>query len=179
MEKKADSSVEAAAEPVVGDLHRQVQRLRGQNEVLKDQLMNTSLINEHTKVMHTSTDPDKIIRTILLGIQEIIEFDRVILFEIDAKKFCVKPKAWVGIDEAELQDLNIPLGFDGGELTDAIFLNRHFVVDQPDPAIDQFAHRFQSKSYLVMPLVSKITRSCWEAKSCKKHSCPAHGSYNP
>ncbi|MBD3392861.1 MAG: SpoIIE family protein phosphatase [Chitinivibrionales bacterium] len=161
------------------DVGRQMNRLRNQNENLKAQLMNTSLINELTKVMHSSTDPDRIVKTVLLGIQEIIEFDRVVLFEIDTREFCLKPKDWVGIDESSLADLTIPMGFEGGEITDAVFLNRHFLVDNPDPEADVFAERLDSKSYLVMPLISKMTRSCWDAKNCKKLSCPAHGSFNP
>jgi len=164
---------------VAADLQRQAQRLRNQNELLKAQLMNTSLVNELTKVMHSSTDPEKILRTVLLGIQEIVEFDRVALLSIDPKRFCLRPKAWVGMDEALISDLSIPLGFEGGEVTDAIFLNRHFVVEDPDPVLDPFAKRLKSRSYLVMPLISKMTRPCWEVKNCRKLSCPAHGSYNP
>jgi serine phosphatase RsbU (regulator of sigma subunit) len=161
------------------DLQKQLGRIRSHNELLKSQLMNTSLINELTKVMHSSTNPEKIIRTILLGIQEIVEFDRVILFEIDEKQFQLKPKSWVGFQEHDLDELVIPLGFEGGEITDSIFLNRHILVEQTDAQSDPFATRLSSKSYLVMPLISKITRSCWEAKKCKKLSCPAHGGFNP
>ncbi len=153
--------------------------LKKQNELLKAQLMNTSLINELTKVLHSSTDPEAIIRTVLLGIQEITELDRVILFEIDRKAFCLRPKAWVGVESTLLEEIKIPLGFEGGEITDAIFLNRHFIIEDPDPDNDVFLKRLRSHSYLVMPFVSKITRKCWEVKSCNKTSCPVHGGFNP
>jgi|GEM_PF-466570 len=179
MSKKTFAARTSPEMPQADDIQRQIQRLRTQNDLLKAQLMNTSLINELTKVMHSSTDPEKIIRTVLLGIQEIVEFDRVILFEIDRNRFCLKPKAWAGFNESDIQDFTISLGFEGGEITDSIFLNRHFVVEQPDAAVDPFTKKVQSKSYLVMPLISKITRSCWESKGCKKLSCPAHGSFNP
>jgi serine phosphatase RsbU (regulator of sigma subunit) len=161
------------------ELERRIAALKNQNELLKSQLMNTSLINELTKVMHTSTDPEAIIRTVLLGIQEITELDRVILFAIDRKAFCLRPQAWVGLDAEQVENITIPLGFEGGEITDAIFLNRHFVIEEPDPDADLFLKRFQSRSYLVMPFVSKITRTCWEVKGCDKTSCPVHGGFNP
>jgi transcriptional regulator with GAF, ATPase, and Fis domain len=53
-----------------------IQQLSEQNELLKSQLMNTSLIHELTKVLHSCTDFEGIIKTVLLAIQEILEFDR-------------------------------------------------------------------------------------------------------
>jgi serine phosphatase RsbU (regulator of sigma subunit) len=179
MNKKNLPAKEAQSERDHDDIQKQVTRLRSHNDILKAQLMNTSLINELTKVMHSSTDPDKIVRTILLGIQEIVEFDRVILFDIDIKHFRLKPKSSVGCQESDIKDLTIPLGFEGGEITDSIFLNRHIIVEEPDPESDLFAEKLSSKSYLVIPLISKITRSCWETKKCKKVGCPAHGGFNP
>src|SRR5665647_1393524 len=78
------------------------QQIKMQNELLKTQLMSTSMIHELTKVLHTCTNLEGITKTVLLGIQEIIEFDRVILFEIDQKAFCLKPQSWVGIAEPSI-----------------------------------------------------------------------------
>jgi serine phosphatase RsbU (regulator of sigma subunit) len=156
-----------------------ISQLQNQNEILKAQLMNTSLINELTKVMHSSTDLEGIIRTILLGIQEITEFDRVILFSVDKANFHLKPKSWVGVSDADTINFSIPLGFEGGEITDSIFLNRHFIIDTPDSEFDPFAINLKSSSYLVIPLVSKVTRSCWDVKQCKNMLCPAREAFNP
>lgn len=160
-------------------LQEQLRTLKRQNELLKSQLMDTSLINEMTKVMHSSTDPERIIQTVLLGIQEITEFDRIVLFGINADEFRLEPKAWVGFDEASIRSLSIPLGFDGGEITDAIFLNRHFIVENPDSDFDVFARKLRSQSYLVIPFVSKVTRKCWEVGDCTNTTCSVHGSFNP
>jgi serine phosphatase RsbU (regulator of sigma subunit) len=154
-------------------------QVQSQNELLKAQLMNTSLINELTKVMHSSTDLEGIIRTILLGIQEITEFDRVILFAVDKNNFCLTPKSWVGIAEASNVNFSVPLGFEGGEITDAIFLNRHLIVEEPDAEFDTFALNLKSSAYLVIPLVSKVTRNCWDIKGCKNMLCPAREAFNP
>jgi serine phosphatase RsbU (regulator of sigma subunit) len=167
MENRASATVDEAA------------RLRGDVDVLKAQLMNSSLINELTKVMHSCTDLEGITKTLLLGIQEILEFDRVVLLAIDEEDFCLKPQSWVGVEESDLKQLKIPLGFEGGEVTDAVFLNRHLIVDAPDKDGDVFAQLFNTDSYLVIPLLSKATRKCWEHKSCNRTSCPAYGSHNP
>ena len=156
-----------------------VNDLQAKNEQLKAQLMNNSLIYELTKVMYSCTDQEGIIKTVLLGIKDIINFDRVILFSIDRENFLLKPRSSVGVREADLKDLVVTLGFEGGEITDAIFLNRHLVVDDPDKDNDPFFKALGSKSYLVIPLISKANRKCWEAKNCNKMTCPAYNGYNP
>lgn len=157
----------------------QSELLRTENEELKAQLMGNSLINELTRVLQSCTDLEGIIKTALLGIQDILGFSRVILFEIDREEFCLRPRSWVGCDELDPGKLAVPMGFDGGEITDAIFLNRHMIVDSPDATTDLFARTLGSFGYLVTPLVSKPTRKCWEVKSCDRMACPAHGSFNP
>ncbi|MBD3421221.1 MAG: SpoIIE family protein phosphatase [Chitinivibrionales bacterium] len=157
----------------------QVRQLTEHNEMLKAQLMNTSMITELTKVMHSNTDLDGILKTLLLGMQDILGFDRAILFSIDAEHFCLRPQAWVGCDDGLVETITIPLGFEGGEITDSIFLNKHLIIDQPDTQCDIFSRKMDSQSYLVIPLLSKATKKCWEFKVCNKTSCPAYGGYNP
>jgi serine phosphatase RsbU (regulator of sigma subunit) len=163
----------------MSDLSEKYTVVQEQNEQLKTQLMSNSLIYELTKVMHSCTDQEGIIKTVLLGIQEIISFPRVVLFEIDKETFSLKPKSWVGLQDADIKDLAIPLGFEGGEITDSIFLNRHLIVENPDETSDPFASALHSSSYLVIPLINKATRKCWEVKNCNKMTCPAYGGYNP
>lgn len=158
---------------------QRIAQLSSEIDLLKAQLMNSSLINELTKVMHSCTDLDGISKTLLLGIQEILQFDRVILFETNPETFSLRPRSSAGIDEKDINDLNIPLGFEGGEITDAIFLNRHLIVEKPDPTMDIFARRFKADNYLVIPVLSRATKKCWEHHQCSKTTCPAYGSYNP
>ncbi len=133
----------------------QLLQLKQQNELLKNQLMTTSLINELTKVMYTTTDPDNIIHTILLGIHEIAGFDRIILFNLNKEEFNLTPSAWFGIKSTQKKDFSIPLGFEGGEITDAIFLNRHLIVEDVLQDDDIFRQMFDSQSYIVIPLVGR------------------------
>ncbi len=139
----------------------QIDRLQQDTTTLKSQMMTNSLIDELTKVMHSKTTPESIIKTIMLGINEIASFDRVILFEIDKKSFCLKPQAWFGIDESIQKEYTIPLGFEGGEITDAIFLNRHLVVEEVFPEEDFFYKTFNSNSYLVIPLIGRVLATQW------------------
>ena len=55
----------------------------------------------------------------------------------------------------------------------------HILVENPDPNDDIFKKGLSSPGYLVIPLVNKINKKCWESKSCTKTACPAHGSVNP
>lgn len=160
------------------DLKEQINQLRSQNDLLKKQLMSSSLIHELTKVLHSCTDLGSVINTILLAIEDIIEFDRVILFKIDQENFRLKPDKNVGIGSVDINHLSIPLGFDGGEITDALFLNRHILVEEPDKN-DIFSKELSSPSYLVIPMINKVNKRCWEIKNCSKLTCAAHESYNP
>ncbi|MFW6244848.1 MAG: GAF domain-containing SpoIIE family protein phosphatase [Fibrobacterota bacterium] len=155
------------------------EELRIQNELLKSQLMNASLINELTKVLHSCTDLESIIKTVLLAFQDLLYFERVILFSIDEKKFCLTPRAWVGFEAEEVEKISIPLGFEGGDITDAIFLNRHIIVEEPDENSDIFYNRLDSPSYLNIPLLNKPNKRCWEMKNCSKKACSCYGSINP
>ncbi|MDG5813571.1 SpoIIE family protein phosphatase [Chitinispirillales bacterium ANBcel5] len=161
------------------ELKEYCKQLQRKNEEFKAHLLNASMINELTKILHTCTDLNSIIKTVLLAIQELLDFDRVALFEVQKEKFCISAKQWVGFNDLEISHLSIPLSFEGGEITDALFLNRHIVVDDPDPFNDLFLKKYNSSSYLVIPLVSKLTRTCAELKGCTKKTCPAHSGFNP
>jgi len=155
------------------------QDLLSQNEMLKAQLINASLINELVKVLHSCTDLDGIVKTVLLSFQDLVSFDRAALFTINSEKFRLEPRSWVGIDDGDLRGFSVTLGFEGGDITDAIFLNRHIFVEEPDPASDAFSIKLRSPSYIVIPLLKKPTRKCWEIRGCTKKSCPCYGSVNP
>jgi hypothetical protein len=59
--------------------------ITAQNAKLKFQLMNNSLVYELTKVLSSCTDEISIIKTLLLGIKDILGFDRVIMIEENQK----------------------------------------------------------------------------------------------
>lgn len=156
-----------------------LQSLIQHNEQLKSQLMNSSLIHELTKVLHSCTNIKDIIKTFLLAMQEIIAFDRVILFKVDKEQFTLYPDSCVGIDEDTIRDVRVPLGFSGGEITDSLFLGRHIIVEKTDPQSDILSSLLHTESYLVIPLINKVNKKCSEVKNCNKITCPAYNSYNP
>ena len=155
------------------------QDLLSQNEMLKSQLINSALLNELVKVLHSCTDINGIVKTVLLSFQDLVDFDRAVLFKVNTEMFSLEPSNWVGIDDSEAERLTVPLGFDGGDITDAIFLNKHIFVDEPDRDSDIFSRELQSRSYIVAPLLRKPTRKCYEIKGCEKKSCRCYGSVNP
>jgi serine phosphatase RsbU (regulator of sigma subunit) len=169
MDEKTDDSV-----PQLPD-----QDLISQNEMLKSQLINSALLNELVKVLHSCTDIDGIVKTVLLSFQDLVDFDRAIRFTINTEKFRLEPTNWVGVDDETAKKLLIPLCFDGGDITDAIFLNKHIFVDEPDPTYDVFSREMQSRSYIVAPLLRKPTRKCYEIRECNNKSCRCYGSVNP
>ena len=159
--------------------HSSLHELLSQNEMLKTQLINASLINELVKVLHSCTDLEGIVKTVLLSFQDLVHFDRAILFTVKPDRFCLEPSNWVGVDDDAARRATVMMGFDGGDITDAIFLNRHIYVEEPDPEFDIFAAELQSPSYIVVPLLKKPTRKCWEIRGCTKKSCRSYGSVNP
>lgn len=161
------------------DTDKQIELLKQQNERLKGQLMTTSLINELTKVMHTTTNPDNIIHTILLGIHEIAGFDRIILFDLNKEDFNLTPRSWFGIKKSNRKGFTIPLSFEeGGEITDAIFLNRHLIVEDASPEEDFFCKTFNSNSYIVIPIVGR-TIPKYEESETDEDTSSSKGNFSP
>ncbi len=155
------------------------QDLLSQNEMLKSLLINSALLNELVKVLHSCTDLDGIVKTVLLSFQDLVDFDRAIRFTINPEEFRLEPTNWVGVDNDTVKKLLIPLSFDGGDITDAIFLNKHIFVDEPDQTYDIFSRELQSQSYIVVPLLRKPTRKCYEIRGCGNKSCRCYSSVNP
>lgn len=138
------------------DIDDNLQALAAENEQLKSQLMTTSLINELSKVLHSKSDTASVYQTLLLGIHEIAGFDRCIFFTIDKDTFCLEAKAFFNVETTPSQKWSIPLGFEGGEITDALFLNRHFIINDPIPGEDFFQTKLNSRSYCVFPIMGRM-----------------------
>ncbi|MBN1980923.1 MAG: PP2C family protein-serine/threonine phosphatase [Chitinivibrionales bacterium] len=136
-----------------------------ENEQLKNQLMMTSLINDLVNILHAHTTTEAIYQTLLLGIEDIIGFDRIIFFSIDKEKFCLVPTIFHGVDPASCEGWTISLGFEGGEITDALFLNRHVIITDPLEDEDPFFKRLYSSSYALFPLTGRIIPAFNERKT--------------
>ncbi len=149
--------------------------LNKQNDELKNQLMATSVLTEITKIMMSTNNLEGVFRTLLLGINETMNFERIVLFKVAADEFCLNPLQWVGFDDNVVKDIRVPLSFiDGGELADSIFLNRPVIAD-PISSDEEFIRRWKTKAYLAVPIVTKSFSRCWENGACVKKECPVFG----
>lgn len=144
---------------------------------LNQELMINTLVGEVTRVMLAAPTLESAMRSFFLGLSEITGTNRLALFQIDSAAFGLKLLTCEGISVDSLERLRLGLDFMSGEYPDAIFLNKHIIVDPVDPA-DPFA-TVGSQSYAVMPIVSRITSKCWEVRKCNKTECPCYEGHNP
>ena len=144
---------------------------------LNQELMTNSMVNEVVRVMLSSPTLQGAVRSYFLGVTEITGIEKMALFKINRQNFSLE----VEHAEKELKDtlkkIKLPLDFMSGEYPDAIFLNKHIVVD-PVEREDPF-HQVRVKSYVVMPIVSRITTKCWEVRNCGKTECPCYQGPDP
>ncbi len=146
------------------------------NEQLTRELMTNTLVNEVTRVMLSSRTLKDAINSYFLGITEISGLNKIVLFEIDSEDFCLKPMESMELEKPELQKLDLPLDFMSGDYPDSIFLNKQIIVENADKA-DPFFNL--TSSYVVMPIVSRITSKCWEVRNCGHTECPVYEGHNP
>jgi len=161
------------------DEEKLLETLSRQTEDLKNQLMATSVLTEITKVMLSTPNLEAVFNTLLLGVHETMNFERIVLFQIVPDEFALKPIHWVGLEDEEIKGMRVPLSFlEGGELADSIFLNRPLVVD-PVSQDDDPLRVLNTKSYVAVPIVTKMYDRCFEFNKCDHKECPAYESPNP
>jgi len=139
-------------------------------EILRRQLASFVISSEIGRVVASSNGLDAVLQTLGLGFQEMLGFPRVVVFAVDADEFALKPIGATGITLAELREVRFGLEFIAGEYGDAIFRNRHVLVENA-PDDDPF-HAIGATQYAVFPLVGRITSNCWETRSCGCNMCP-------
>jgi len=144
---------------------------------LHQELMLNTLVAEVTRVMSSSPTLENSLRSFFLGLSEITGLQKFALFQIDAKSFSLNLLSSEGVDGNLLNNLKLGLDFLSGEYPDAIFLNKHIIVDSTDSS-DPFK-AIGSASYVVFPIVSRITTKCWEVRKCGKVECPCYEGHNP
>lgn len=150
-----------------------------QNEQLKNQLMATSVLGEITKTMLSTPNLEAVFNTLLLGINETLFFERIVLFQVSSEEFALRPLRWFGIEDEKVRSVRIPLGFlEGGEIADSIFLNRPMIVDSVSTTDDPL-RSWEPKSYLIIPIITKTYHRCYEFQNCKDKDCPAYSHPNP
>ncbi len=150
------------------ELSRRVEELENSNALLRHELLSNSLINNLAELMYSADDVDEILNIILFSLPEIVSFQRVIFFTIDRKNFSLKPAKSTGFTEQKLEDIVVSLGFLGGDLADAIFLDQHIVVENGIEEGDELAYRLASDSYMVVPISSRNAQSRFQKRLQKE-----------
>lgn len=144
---------------------------------LNNELMINTLAGEVTRVMLAAPTLENSIRSYFLGLTEITGITRMGLFRIEPSTFSLKLNHCEGISFDELNAIKLRLDFLSGEYPDAIFLNKHVIVDSVDE-LDPF-FSIGCKRYVAMPIISRITTKCWEVRNCGKTECPCYQGHNP
>jgi serine phosphatase RsbU (regulator of sigma subunit) len=143
-------------------------------ETLRKQLFAYYISSEIGKVITQTQSLDTLFEGICLGLRDLAGYKKVIIFGIDSENFCLKPLHSTGFGEDQLKYFRPEMKFMAGEYTDAIFCNKHILVD-PVLEYDNFS-LLGCNAYIVSPMLSKFTEKCWETKNCDRTDCPCYNA---
>jgi len=152
------------------------ENVSGPADTLKKQVQAYFTSNEIGKITTQSQNIEELFNGLCLGFRELAGYSRVMVLGIDSENFCLKPLHSVGFDKEKLKDFRPEINFIAGEYTDAIFLNKHVLVNSV-PETDAFS-MLGSKAYITFPLLKRALNECWKVKKCQKTSCPSFNSKN-
>lgn len=139
-------------------------------EILRRQLSSFAVASEIARVVSSATSIGAVVEKLGLGFQEMLGFARIGVFFIDREDFSLHFIGGHGIREEELAKTRFGLEFMAGEYGDAVFRNRHVIVEGV-PEDDAF-WTLGSQQYAVFPMVGRITGNCWENRKCGCSACP-------
>jgi len=143
-------------------------------KMLRKQLLTYSISNEINKITSQAQSIEAMFDSLCLGFKDLANYNRVMILGIDSKEFCLKPLHSVGFDKEKLKDFRAEINFTAGEYVDAIFCNKHILVESIADS-DSFSI-LECKAYIVFPLLKKLTEECWKIKKCQKTNCPCYNS---
>jgi serine phosphatase RsbU (regulator of sigma subunit) len=146
-------------------------------EILRKQLMAYSVSSEISRVVSKAPNLEAVLTALCLGFQDWAGYKRAIVFGFDKPNFCLKPLKTMGFEPREIEPLHFGLDFLSGEYADAIFRNKHILVDDV-PEFDAF-FPLNVRAYVAFPLLARITDHCWEMRRCGKTKCPCYEGPNP
>lgn len=139
-------------------------------EILRRQLTSFAISSEIGRVVSSATSIEAVVEKLGFGFQEMLGYSRIGVFFVDNTDFSLKFMGGHGVTREEVGNLRFGLEFMAGEYGDAIFRNRHVIVEGV-PEDDVFS-ALGSKQYAVFPMVGRIMGNCWENRKCGCHSCP-------
>lgn len=124
--------------------------------------LNARIRNFHGIIarLQSSMDEDELFNLTGEVLHEVLEFDRVNLFKVDAEEKLLRMTNSRGSGEAQIGGISLPLDDRAGALYKAVSDRRHFLIDDihlmpPDfhlkPPCDTIGH-LRSRSFLVCPV---------------------------
>ncbi len=146
-------------------------------EILRKQLLAYSVSSEISRVVSKAQNLEAVLTALCLGFQDWAGYKRAIIFGFDKPSFCLKPLKTMGFTPGEIEKNHFGLDFLAGEYADAIFRNKHILVDEV-PEFDAF-YALDVKAYVAFPLLARITDHCWEMRRCGQTGCPCYEGPNP
>jgi len=138
-------------------------------EILRRQLSAFAISGEIGRVVTSALDLPQLLGTLGLGFQEMLGFPRVAVFEVDSNDFSLRVQGGAGIDLDEFRQIRFGLEFIAGEYGDAVFRNRHVIIEKTDES-DPF-RSLGSTQYAAFPIVGRLQARCWEEKRCGCTAC--------
>ncbi len=146
-------------------------------DLLSRELMSSSLVSEVTRVMLSAPTLERVLQGFFLGLNEIAGIQRACIYTVKSRSFELELLHSYGSDLSRLSKQRLSLEEENAPYTTAIFRNRHVIVESVSDNDPFFS--FGVKSYICMPLVTRITQKCWEIRKCGKTQCPCYEGTNP
>jgi len=145
-------------------------------ETFRKQLLAYSTSSEIGKITAQAQSIEELFDGLCLGFRDLAGYNRIIVFGIDHEHLCLRPWHSMGFDTEVLQDFRPEINVMAGEYADAIFCNKHVLVN-PVADFDSFS-LLGSKAYTAFPLLKRVNAECWKTKNCQKTECPCYDSQN-
>jgi len=134
-------------------------------EFLRQQLQAFNLSGEISRVISSAPDTESLLSRMVLGLNEVLHYKKIVIFGLDADNFTLRVEKTLGLEPHELDDLSFALGFMDGDYGDALFRNRHIIVEEV-PDYDTFS-RLAVKKYVVFPINPRIYKELNEQPKCQ------------
>lgn len=146
-------------------------------ELLRKQLLNFSIAHEMSNVIGSARDIQGVCQSLSLGLRDMMDFKKSAIFKIHPQNFQLAPFFSQGTDSNDFNKLSPGLSFLDGQYTDAIFLNRHIIVDEIEPG-DPF-RQISGQSYAVFPIVARVFQANGDVVKCHNTECLCQDAQNP
>lgn len=146
-------------------------------ELLKKQLLNFSIAHEMANVIGTARHIAGVCQSLCLGLADMMNFPRSAVLTLDSENFTVSPYFTHGFKKKQLSNAHLGLSFLDGQYTDAIFLNRHIIVETTQ-ADDPFA-QINSSSYMVFPIMAQVFDQDGGILRCQDKECLCQQAQSP